>query len=100
MENSDFKIAIIGLGIIGGSMAYALNGFKNAVIWGCDTDEQTLKKALNKGAVDFATADPAQAIENADLIILCVYPELITKIITENKERNRQDWYCNPSQIW
>nr|KAF6424845.1 exocyst complex component 6 [Molossus molossus] len=22
------------------------------------------------------------------------------KIITENKEKNKQDWYCNPSQIW
>ena len=81
MENSDFKIAIIGLGIIGGSMAYALNGFKNAVIWGCDTDEQTLKKALEKGAVDFATSNPAEAIENADLVVLCIYPEMVVKTV-------------------
>ena len=29
---SDFKIAVIGLGIIGGSMAYALHGFRGAQI--------------------------------------------------------------------
>ena len=27
---SDFKIAVIGLGLIGGSLAYALRGFKKA----------------------------------------------------------------------
>ncbi len=85
MENSDFKIAIIGLGIIGGSMAYALKGFKNASIWGCDIDTQTLEKALEKGAVDFATASPNEAIENADLVILCTYPDNIIDIITKNK---------------
>ncbi len=86
MENADFKIGIIGLGIIGGSMAYALNGFKNAVIHGCDTDAETRKKALERGAVHCATQDAASAIENADLIVLCTYPEVIVNIIRENKD--------------
>ena len=85
MENSDFKIAIIGLGIIGGSMAYALRGFKDAVISGCDIDILTLKKALEKGAVDFATESPEEAIKDADLVILCTYPDNIVDIISKNK---------------
>ncbi|MBQ9756948.1 MAG: prephenate dehydrogenase/arogenate dehydrogenase family protein [Clostridia bacterium] len=86
MEENDFKIAIIGLGIIGGSMAYALHGFKNAKISGCDIDPVTREKALAKNAVDEVFEHPAPAIRDADLIILCVYPELITKIIAENSE--------------
>ncbi len=84
MEESGFKIAIIGLGIIGGSMAYALRGFKGAKIAGCDINPDTRRKALAAKAVDEVFESPAPAIENADLVVLCVYPELITKIVKEN----------------
>ncbi len=84
MEESGFKIAIIGLGIIGGSMAYALRGFKGAKIAGCDVNPDTRRKALATKAVDEVFESPAPAIENADLVVLCVYPELITKIVKEN----------------
>ncbi len=83
-ESGFFKIAVIGLGIIGGSMAYALHGFKNATISGCDTNSETRRKALNSGAVDEVFESPAPAIKDADLVVLCVYPELITKIVSEN----------------
>ena len=86
MDNPDFKIAIIGLGIIGGSMAYALNGFKNAQIHGCDIDPYTRSRALESGAVHKISASPCEAIENADLVILCTYPEMIVKTIAENRK--------------
>ena len=85
MEESGFKIAIIGLGIIGGSMAYALHGFKGAKICGCDINPETRRKALAANAVDEAFETPSPAIENADLVVLCVFPELIAKIIGENQ---------------
>lgn len=81
---SDFKIAVIGLGIIGGSMAYALNGFRGATIAGCDTDPKTLESAKEKGAVDKACDSAAEAIENADLVIIATYPDSIVKIVKEN----------------
>ncbi len=84
MDTPDFKIAIIGLGIIGGSMAYALNGFRSAKICGCDIDPLTRQKALESGAVDEAFKNPSDAIKNADLVILCTYPEVTIKIIEEN----------------
>lgn len=85
MDESGFKIAVIGLGIIGGSMAYALRGFKNALISGCDINSETRRKALDSGAVDEVFETPAPAIDNADLVVLCVYPGLIERIISENK---------------
>lgn len=84
MKEPTFKIAIIGLGIIGGSMAYALHGFKGAKIAGCDINPETRRKVLEARAVDEVFETPSSAIENADLVILCVYPHLITKIIAEN----------------
>ncbi len=82
---SDFKISVIGLGIIGGSAAYALRGFKNACIVGYDKDIKTLDAALEKGAIDKAVGSTGEAIEEADLIIIATYPDSIVKIIEENK---------------
>lgn len=76
-----FTIALIGMGLIGGSLAYALKDFQNANIIGMDTCEQTLKKALEKGAVSETTTEPREAISRADLVIFCVYPEQIVQII-------------------
>lgn len=82
---SDFKIAVIGLGIIGGSMAYALRGFKNAYVVGCDTDAKTREMAVKTKAVREAFENAGDAIENADLIILCTFPKSIPAIVMENK---------------
>lgn len=84
---SGFKIAVIGLGIIGGSMAYALRGFRHAEIVGCDIDAETRKNAVKNKAVQWATADAGEAIDQADLVILCTYPDSIPKLIEENAEK-------------
>lgn len=86
MEDSDFKIAVIGLGIIGGSMAYALRGFRGAYIAGCDTNAETRRKAVEKGAVDAVFDNTADAVRDATLVVFCVYPELMPKLIFENRE--------------
>ncbi|MBO5364724.1 MAG: prephenate dehydrogenase/arogenate dehydrogenase family protein [Clostridia bacterium] len=83
---SDFKIAVIGMGLIGGSLTYALRGFRNAEIVGCDIDAKTREMAIKEKAVSFATGNPAEAISGADLVILCTYPTLIPKILRENRD--------------
>ena len=74
---------MIGLGLIGGSMAYALRGFRDAEIIGCDIDAATREAAYKSRAVDAVYADAAQAISGADLVILCIYPDAIPKLVTE-----------------
>lgn len=83
MEN-DFKTAVIGLGIIGGSMAYALKGFHGNVIFGFDADKETLCLAKERGAVDVAADNAAEAIKDADLIIIATYPDSIAAIVKDN----------------
>ena len=84
---SDFKIAVIGLGLIGGSLAYALRGFKKAGIAGCDIDPATRAAALKNKAVSAAYDNAGDAIDGADLVVFCTYPDIIEKLIEENKSR-------------
>ena len=47
------KIAVIGIGLIGGSMALELkNQFPKAIFYGMDQDESHLEKAIAKGIID------------------------------------------------
>ena len=66
------NIAIIGLGLIGGSIALALRAAKpDTNIIAFDRDEMQLDLGLRAGAIDAATADFA-AIASVDVIFICV----------------------------
>lgn len=83
---SDFRIAVIGLGIIGGSVAYALRGFRNAEIVGFDINPKIGEEALAKGAVCKIYNNPKDAIEGADLVVLAAYPAAIVETVEKNRE--------------
>ena len=63
------KIAIIGLGLMGGSLALGLRG-KCAALYGIDPHPATLELALSQHIVDYADSDPASLLPEADLVIL------------------------------
>ena len=65
----DSRIAIVGLGLMGGSLALALRG-KCAALYGIDSDRATLELARAKQIVDQADTDPANLLQQADLVIL------------------------------
>jgi prephenate dehydrogenase len=65
----DSKIAIIGLGLMGGSLALALRG-KCAALYGIDSDRATLKLATARQVVDQADTNPKNLARQADLVIL------------------------------
>ena len=67
------KIAIVGVGLIGGSLALALK--KSAVVHtvvGWDTDKENLLLAKHLGVVDVAATSMEQAVSDSDLVILAV----------------------------
>ena len=83
MSQPDFnlaesKIAIIGLGLMGGSLALGLRG-KCAALYGCDPHRPTLELALSQHIVDYANSDPAKLLPEVDLVILSApVPAILT----------------------
>ena len=65
----DSRIVIIGLGLMGGSLALALKG-KCAALYGIDSDPATLELALAKEIVNQAAMDPVKLLPEADLVVL------------------------------
>jgi prephenate dehydrogenase len=63
------RIAIIGLGLMGASLAQALRG-KSAALFGVDSDPKTAKRAADLRLVDEASVKMEQILPRADLIIL------------------------------
>jgi prephenate dehydrogenase len=67
------KLAIIGVGLIGGSVALALReaGAVREVV-GCGRSEANLIQARELGIVDRYTHDVAEAVQGADMVLLAV----------------------------
>jgi prephenate dehydrogenase len=63
------SICIIGLGLMGGSLALALRGYCARII-GVDRNPATLALAREKKVVDLAIDDLSTALHQADLVIL------------------------------
>jgi len=76
----DSKIAIIGLGLMGGSLALALKG-KCAALYGIDSDRATLELALANGIVHQADRNPVKLLPQVDLVILATPVPAIIEII-------------------
>ena len=84
---TDFKIAVIGLGLIGGSLAYALEGFRGGTVVGCDIDPKVRQAAVESKAVSVACEDAGDAIEDADLVVFCAYPKTIVRLLKTHQGR-------------
>lgn len=67
------RLCIIGVGLIGGSLARALRK-ADAVneIVGCNRNEDSLRRAAEIGVIDRYSLDMAQAVRGADMIVIAV----------------------------
>jgi prephenate dehydrogenase len=75
---AESRIAIIGLGLMGGSLALGLRG-KCAALFGCDPHLPTLELALSQNIVDYADSDPAKVLPEVDLVVLSApVPAILT----------------------
>lgn len=71
-------VAIIGLGLMGGSLALALKG-RCAAVYGIDSDHATLEMARRQNIVDRADSDPAKLLPGVDIVTLAVpVPAILT----------------------
>ena len=79
---SESKIAIIGLGLMGGSLALGLRG-KCAALYGIDPHLPTLEIALSQHIVDYADSDPATLPADVDVVILSAPVQSIITLIDQ-----------------
>ncbi len=68
------KLAVIGLGLIGGSLARALRAGRAAglTVTGFDTDARQMRLAMDLGVVDETSDTAARAVSGADIIVVAV----------------------------
>lgn len=89
--NSNY--GIVGLGIMGGSFARAIQEnileVKEATgkIFACDRNEYSLKEALKYSVIDegFSPENVDEMLKNCDVVIICLYPALIVDFMKEHK---------------
>jgi prephenate dehydrogenase len=80
------NITVVGLGLIGGSLAMALKGFEGATITGVVRSQRTLDLAVERQVCDRVTLDPVEAIRDADVVWLCMQPQPILDFIKEHRD--------------
>lgn len=82
---SAMEIIVVGLGLIGGSIAKALKQNTSHRVLGIDVNEDVLLDACSCGAIDGkgSMAD----LERADLVYLSIYPEDIVKFVRQYGNR-------------
>lgn len=66
------KIAVVGLGLIGGSICKSISKYTNHFCMGLDSDTSVMQKALNDNAIN-RTITP-DGLWEAELTIVCLHP--------------------------
>ncbi|MDF2724837.1 MAG: prephenate dehydrogenase [Paenibacillus sp.] len=66
------KIAVIGVGLMGGSLALCFRGKPGLQVAGYDISPAELDKAVKRGVIDEACATLEEAAEDAEFIFLCM----------------------------
>lgn len=84
MDFSDFRITIVGLGLIGGSLAKAIRELKPDKLWAIDKAEETIKTAETMGVIDRTETNCEKILSNSDIVIMALYPEDTVNFIVSN----------------
>lgn len=87
------RVAILGLGLMGGSLAMALRG-KCGLLIGYDPDPEVIQMALTRKIIDIASTEAAQILPQADLLVLAAPVKQILVLL------GRLDlWHPGPATI-
>jgi prephenate dehydrogenase len=77
-------VAIVGVGLIGGSIGLAVRERKLArSVIGIGRRESSLKAAENVGAVDRTTIELADGVAQAEVIVVCTPVDTVAKVVLE-----------------
>jgi len=78
------NICIVGIGLIGGSLAKAINNLGSHTVFGIDNNEKILNAAIKEKVIHKAFLDGKEILPICDIVILCIYPKDEIKFIKQN----------------
>ena len=78
----DCQVVIVGLGLMGGSLAGALRGKCRAVV-GVARRAANVKEASRLGLIDWGTTDLAEGVGQADVVVLATPVRIIVRQLVE-----------------
>lgn len=79
-------ITVVGLGLIGSSLAAALRSFEDYRILGADNNGLTRRYAEENDIADIITDDTAYAVSQGDIVICCLHPKGTGQFLQEYKD--------------
>jgi prephenate dehydrogenase len=85
------RVAVLGVGLIGGSIGLAARGRLEAEVAGFDPDAATLERAGELGAVDEAADSPGTACAGADLVFCAAPLAALPGLVAEALEASGPD---------
>jgi len=75
------KVTIIGLGLIGGSLAWALKKSEQVgEVFGVDLDGGAIDYAIHKGIIDNGSTEIENGIKHSEVVVIATYVGIIPKI--------------------
>ena len=83
------NIAVIGLGLIGGSLARTIKLHTNATVYGRDLSQETILQAKLLGAIDGELTD--DALTTCDVVLVALYPGAIIDWIKAHADLFKAD---------
>jgi hypothetical protein len=79
---ADIRVAVVGLGLMGGSLAGALRGRCRTVV-GVARRPETIETARQRGLVEWGTTDLAKGVRSADVVVLATPVRVILRLLDE-----------------
>lgn len=75
------KVTIIGLGLIGGSLAWALKkSGRVEEVFGIDVDEKAIGYAVQKGIIDNGSKELQVGVKRSEVVVIATYVGVIPKV--------------------
>ncbi|MEG0612298.1 MAG: prephenate dehydrogenase [Clostridium sp.] len=84
MGEFNFKVTVVGLGLIGGSLAMAIRKLNPIGLYGIDLDELVLSSAKLMGIIDEGSKTFTKIMEDSDIIIISTYAKSEVEFLSEN----------------
>lgn len=78
----NMKVAILGVGLIGGSLALCFRGKQGIHVTGYSPNEASTIKYVSRGVVDDASTNLEEAVMDADFIFVCSPVGMLDEMLT------------------